>query len=204
MHSDISGKFETALGCLFPVDRAERQSQPQPQLSDCPFSFVFLHVKGADEASHEGNYLEKRQVIEGVDESLGNFLRSLRLSICQENRTDSTDAVLTLDKVRADSTPFNDSFIVVVTGDHSTPCYSKDHGPDPVPFLIVLVTPRLLSTMECSSERLRGEEVPMAETFGERACAQGELGQFTGADVLSIIHILQEEALMVEDYEDKD
>ncbi len=72
------------------------------------YDFLLVNVKGADEASHDGNYDVKKKVIENVDGML-NYI---------------------LGKVHKDNMYF------VLTGDHSTPIEEKDHSADPIPILI--------------------------------------------------------------------
>lgn len=58
--------------------------------------------------------------------------------------------------------------VLVVTADHSTPCALKNHSADPVPVLF----------------HGPGVRVDLVCTFDERACAQGVLGHFTGAELM--------------------
>lgn len=63
------------------------------------------------------------------------------------------------------------SELILVTGDHSTPCELKRHSYEPVPILI------------CGS----GIRTDGVKKFGERSCMQGGLGHITGLDVMSIL-----------------
>jgi 2,3-bisphosphoglycerate-independent phosphoglycerate mutase len=60
--------------------------------------------------------------------------------------------------------------IIIVCGDHSTPCTIKDHSADPVPVLI------------------RGDGVRMDDVvrFDEYSCAKGGLSRIRGVDILPI------------------
>jgi 2,3-bisphosphoglycerate-independent phosphoglycerate mutase len=60
--------------------------------------------------------------------------------------------------------------IIIICGDHSTPCTIKDHSADPVPVLI------------------RGDGVRMDDVFhyDEYHCAKGGLGRITGTDLMPI------------------
>lgn len=60
--------------------------------------------------------------------------------------------------------------IIIITGDHSTPCCIKDHSADPVPILI------------------RGSGVRMDDVvrYDEYHCANGGLGRIRGVDLLPI------------------
>ena len=61
--------------------------------------------------------------------------------------------------------------VLVVTGDHSTPSKMKSHSWHPVP--------TLLSADTCRPDR--------CETFGERDCLQGGLGQFQAKYLMSLV-----------------
>ncbi len=65
--------------------------------------------------------------------------------------------------------------LLVLTGDHSTPCALKRHSADPVPIMMV-------------GEGVRTDQVAQ---FGERAAAQGGLGRLTGLMIMpEIINLL--------------
>ncbi len=61
--------------------------------------------------------------------------------------------------------------LIVVTGDHSTPCSLKTHSGDAVPFLM----------------HANGIRTDNAKEFGEQACMHGGLGFFCGKDVMNIV-----------------
>jgi 2,3-bisphosphoglycerate-independent phosphoglycerate mutase len=72
------------------------------------YDLVFLHIKGTDEASHDGNFDSKRKMIERIDrEVIGPVLKGAR------NTT------------------------IVLTADHSTPLSIRQHSADPVPVAII-------------------------------------------------------------------
>jgi 2,3-bisphosphoglycerate-independent phosphoglycerate mutase len=70
--------------------------------------FVFLHIKATDVASHNGNFGQKVQAIERIDEGIGIVAKSIDLT----------------------------RDYVVITSDHTTPVTVKDHSADAVPILI--------------------------------------------------------------------
>ncbi|ABR55774.1 2,3-bisphosphoglycerate-independent phosphoglycerate mutase [Methanococcus aeolicus] len=72
------------------------------------YDFVLINVKGADEASHDGNYELKKEFIEKIDKMLKYILENI----------DKNEVYITL------------------TGDHSTPIEKKDHSADPIPIVI--------------------------------------------------------------------
>jgi 2,3-bisphosphoglycerate-independent phosphoglycerate mutase len=71
--------------------------------------FVFVHVKGTDAASHDGNARAKVDVIERTDKMIGRIL----------------------DRVGSE-------LVIAFTGDHTTPVEVKEHTSDPVPFMLYL------------------------------------------------------------------
>lgn len=60
--------------------------------------------------------------------------------------------------------------VLVVTGDHSTPCRQKAHSYHPVPILI-------------AGEEVRPDGV---DAFGESACAGGSLGRFPATEIMAL------------------
>jgi 2,3-bisphosphoglycerate-independent phosphoglycerate mutase len=74
------------------------------------YDFVFLHIKGTDEASHDGKFELKKKMLERIDkEVIGPILKKADLN----NTT------------------------IVLTADHSTPLGLKQHSADPVPIAIL-------------------------------------------------------------------
>jgi phosphoglycerate mutase (EC 5.4.2.1) len=71
--------------------------------------FVFVHVKGTDAASHDGNARAKVDVIERIDRMIGRILDRL-----------------------------GSELVIAFTGDHTTPVEVKEHTSDPVPFMLYL------------------------------------------------------------------
>jgi len=73
------------------------------------YDFVFVHVKGADNASHDGNTQQKIRMIEKIDTLLEYVLKN----------TDENE------------------LIIAVTADHTTPIAVREHTGDPVPLAIM-------------------------------------------------------------------
>jgi len=106
------------------------------------YDFVFTHIKGTDNLSHDGKPVEKADFIEKIDKEIKRFL------------------------------PENDEqdLVIMLTGDHSSPCSFKDHSADPVPIIIY-------------SKDCRKDDV---EKFGETYAAKGSLGHLLGKDIIGI------------------
>lgn len=114
------------------------------------YDMVYVHIKGPDEFGHDGDALGKKQNIERIDmEFFGTLLKELK----------------------------NANVVIVVSGDHSTPCIKKSHTDDPVPLLI-------------SSKTLGNTKV---QRFTESSAKNGAVGSIMGSDVLNktlgIIHL---------------
>lgn len=70
---------------------------------------IFIHIKGTDSASHDGNYEQKVMMIEKIDAMVNLFLNNID---CEE-------------------------VLIVITSDHANPICVRDHTADPVPIVIV-------------------------------------------------------------------
>jgi 2,3-bisphosphoglycerate-independent phosphoglycerate mutase len=106
------------------------------------YDMVYVHIKGPDEFGHDGDALGKKQNIEKIDsEFFGTLLRELKIA----------------------------NVVIVVSGDHSTPCIKKSHTDDPVPLLI-------------SSKTIRNTKV---QRFTESYAKTGAVGSILGYEVLN-------------------
>jgi len=101
---------------------------------------VYVHIKGPDEFGHDGDARGKKKNIEDID-------RRFFGTLMQELKKDT---------------------VIVVSGDHSTPCVKKGHSDDPVPLLV-------------SGSMIKQDgSARFTENYGKR----GRLGLLMGADVL--------------------
>lgn len=106
------------------------------------YDFVFLHIKATDEASHDGKAEEKVKAIENIDKAIGRIL----------------------DLAGSD-------YVVLFSGDHSTPVELKEHSGDPVPVLLYV------------PENIIPDNVV---DFNEREAKKGSL-RIKGLDVLNLL-----------------
>lgn len=74
------------------------------------YEFVFLHVKGYDEAGHDGSLEIRTDMTKKVELMIGDFMQRVKHE--------------------------EEDCIVAITGDHSTPLYYGDHTFEPVPFVL--------------------------------------------------------------------
>lgn len=107
------------------------------------YNVVYVHIKGPDEFGHDGDAIGKQKNIEKIDE---NFFGTL---IAELNVDDA---------------------VIMVSGDHSTPCVKKSHSDDPVPFLI------------------SGNQIPKdgSKRFTEFFAKKGNLGTLMGSEILDM------------------
>ncbi len=113
------------------------------------FDFIYVHMKGTDVASHNKDPEQKVRVLERIDLAL-------------EPLTDPPEDLL-----------------VVITGDHATPCSLGKHSGDPVPVLFY------------------GKGLPRDDSsnFHELDAQVGGLGWFTGSSMMRLILNYSDRAL---------
>ena len=122
------------------VEDYEAKAQETVKLLE-KFDLVYVHLKGPDEYGHDGNALGKKENIEGIDRRyFGTLLNNQALS----------------------------NAMIMISGDHSTPCIKKAHSDDPVPLLI-------------SGDSISNDG---SERFTEAFASQGSLGLLAGVNVL--------------------
>ena len=105
---------------------------------------IYVHLKGPDEFGHDGDAIGKMKNIEEID---GRFFGTLLENIDKEN------------------------VVIVISGDHSTPCINKGHSDDPVPLLV-------------SGNKIKNDET---ERFTEHESQKGEIGMLEGAQVIDTV-----------------
>lgn len=148
-HSNILGKAEAVVAAFEAA--AERND---------PYQFGVLHVKGTDDAGHDGEPAVKVAMFIKSAEAVGYLWRHLP----------------------AGST-------IAITGDHTTICTMEDHATEPVPVSIAKIPPRLAEGGTTSSpRRCWGGMVDNTLTFDEVSCGVfGAMGRINGASLIDCI-----------------
>src|ERR687889_1269774 len=109
------------------------------------FNLIYVHIKGPDEFGHDGDALGKKENIEKIDrEFFGTLLNELN----------------------------NTNVVIVVSGDHSTPCIKKSHSDDPVPLLV-------------SGKSIKNNDSNNSQRFTESFAKKGSIGTINGSEVLN-------------------
>ena len=112
------------------------------------YDFGFIHVKATDDAGHDFSHKIKVEQFEKCDRMLATFIEEVRDS--------------------------EEEFIIVVTGDHTTPTFIGDHTYEPVPIMMCLLSNYLGKQGKLQSFKDGVQE------FNEIACQYGSLGRFHG------------------------
>lgn len=108
-------------------------------------NLVYVHIKGPDEFGHDGDARGKLSNIELIDKNFfGMFLKSVTRP-----------------------------HVVVISGDHSTPCIKKSHTDDPIPLLV-------------SGNSIESDG---SQRFTESWASKGSIGTLKGSEVIS--HVLK-------------
>jgi 2,3-diphosphopglycerate-independent phosphoglycerate mutase len=147
-HSNILGKAE-AVVAAFAASEA----------TTTPYHFAVLHVKGTDDAGHDGDPSVKVAMLRRSAEAIDYLWRMLPVG--------ST---------------------IAVTGDHTTICSMEDHATEPVPISIATIpTDRFAAHVDTSKKKWSGV-VDAAVRFEEVDCGvNGAMGRITGGVLIDCI-----------------
>ena len=164
-----------------------------------PYDFCFLHVKGIDDAGHDGNLALKIALIQKADSMVGQLVRML-----WEQQA--------VGKSR---------FIICITGDHSTPVHVGDHSHEPVPFTVARLEDIVMAIGEEVVRSISLDEIPPVDAgitsiplspcgsgksahtapttgpcianadcvqcFTETGASYGALGRFSGSEIMPLL-----------------
>ena len=136
------------------------------ELDGDKYDMGIIHMKGIDDASHDGKYIKKVELIEKADKAIHLLIEKLaELEIKNDDR-----------------------FIVAVTADHSTSSEWKDHSFEPVPFIIsdVNSVAKELGIKHKETDR-QFVKTDNVQIFTEEAASKGSLGRFCGAKMMDLL-----------------
>ena len=136
------------------------------ELETNKYDMAIIHMKGIDDASHDGNYEKKAELIERADKAIRVLIEELS-KIEEKN---------------------NDRFIISVIADHSTSSTWKDHTFEPVPCVISEVS----AAAKILGFTSKVYNVPyilpdFINTYDEQSASKGSLGRFCGAKLLKLL-----------------
>jgi 2,3-bisphosphoglycerate-independent phosphoglycerate mutase len=130
------------LFCSQKIDDYKQKGIEVAKILDS-YNLVYVHIKGPDEYGHDGDALGKKSNIESIDE---NFFGVFLKSVTKDN-------------------------VVVISGDHSTPCIKKSHSDDPIPLLV-------------SGNGIKSDG---SQRFTESWASKGSMGTLKGSEVISYV-----------------
>jgi len=118
------------------------------------YNLIYVHIKGPDEFGHDGDALGKKENIEKIDkEFFGTLLNELK----------------------------DPNAVIVVSGDHSTPCTKKSHSDDPVPLLI---SGKIIKNIDNDNNNNNNNNNKI-QRFTESFAKKGIIGTINGFEVLT-------------------
>ncbi|HZA69437.1 MAG TPA: alkaline phosphatase family protein [Nitrososphaeraceae archaeon] len=130
------------LFCSQKIDDYRQKGVEVAKILDV-YNLVYVHIKGPDEYGHDGDALGKKSNIELIDENFfGVFLKLV-----------------------------TGKHVVVISGDHSTPCIKKSHTDDPIPLLV-------------SGNGIKSDG---SQRFTESWASKGSMGTLKGSQVISYV-----------------
>jgi 2,3-bisphosphoglycerate-independent phosphoglycerate mutase len=136
----IAKMLGMALFCSEKIDDYKQKGKEVAEILNS-YNLVYVHIKGPDEYGHDGDALGKKSNIELIDENFfGMFLKCA-----------------------------NKPYVVVISGDHSTPCIKKSHTDDPIPLLV-------------SGNGIKSDG---SQRFTESWGSKGSIGTLKGSEVIS-------------------
>jgi 2,3-bisphosphoglycerate-independent phosphoglycerate mutase len=130
------------LFCSQKIDDYKQKGKEVAEILNS-YNLVYVHIKGPDEYGHDGDALGKKSNIELIDKDFfGVFLKCV-----------------------------TKQHIVVISGDHSTPCIRKSHTDDPIPLLV-------------SGNGIKSDG---SQRFTEFCGSKGSIGTLKGSEVISSV-----------------
>ena len=128
---------------LFCSQKIDDYAQKGKEVADIlnSYNLVYVHIKGPDEYGHDGDALGKKSNIELIDK---DFFGVFKKYVTRQ-------------------------LVVVISGDHSTPCIKKSHTDDPIPLLV----------------SGSGIESDGSQRFTESCGSKGSIGTLKGSEVIS-------------------
>jgi len=143
------------------------------------YNFGFLHIKGVDDSGHDGNYKMKLELFKRINEMIGRLIKELH-----ESEEKSSHKV---------------KYVMVMTGDHTTPVGGKEHSYDPVPVVVTSVGSAYLAQQgidpQKASNKIDQILCMMRDgvlKYNELEACKGSLGRFQGLEMMQTIKRFQD------------
>lgn len=135
-------------------------------LNELDYTMGIIHMKGIDDASHDGDTSKKIELIERADRAINILINKL--------------AEVEIEK--------NDRFMIGIIADHSTSGTWKDHTFEPVPVCFAEISKVAKSlgfnNKEWPDVKIEADHI---QRYTEAKACQGRLGRFCGAKLMKLM-----------------
>lgn len=162
-------KVEGATGDM-DSDFEAKTIKAAEELKDDKYDMGIIHMKGIDDASHDGKYAVKANLIERADKAIHTLIEKLADI---EEKT-------------------GDRFIIGVVADHTTSSTWLDHTFEPIPtcFSEASMVAKELGIKHKEHENERFIIPDSIEKYDETLAFHGDLGRFCGAKLMKLLFYL--------------
>jgi len=159
-HTDLLSKANSAVAAL------TKLNDDESALDDS--SLCFIHVKAVDDCGHDRNVEGKIHWLQQVDLMVDSCISQLQQFTYQHPHM---------------------HFILVLTGDHSTPVLYGDHSCEPVPILIADI--QRIGNYPLDEQHSEFSQLlaldRRVQRFDEISCSKGVLGRFSADGLIQLL-----------------
>ncbi|KAH0807053.1 Metalloenzyme superfamily protein [Histomonas meleagridis] len=158
-------KVDGATGDMDSNYKAKSKSASDHIISE-EYDMGIVHIKGTDDAAHDGKPNKKVELIERADEAIGELIKTLS----------------------AYEVEHDERFIIGVVADHTTSSKWLDHTFEPIPVCFTEIS-KAAEALGYQHKRNETPYIPSdhIESYNEITAARGSLGRFCGSKLMELL-----------------